>query len=859
MTTPVAPAGPHGMPSRSATSPARFLAGTGEMAKRIQAFDWSSTPVGPIEAWPQSLRTVVRLLLNSHHPMYVFWGPDLICLWNDAYAATLGPERHPASLGQPGREVWDEIWPIIGPQIELVMAGDGATWHENQLVPTTRNGRREDIYWTYGYSPIDEEGAPNGVGGVLVVCNETTEQVLAARRLAEQAFARTAERDRLASLFEQAPSFMTLLSGPEHRVELVNQAYITLLQGRDLLGQTIAEAIPEAASQGYVALLDQVYRSGQEFKTRGARFEVTTPGGEAVERFVDFIFQPIMDDAGAVTGIFVVGSDTTDRTLAERELGRTEGLLRSLIETAPGVFYFKDLQGRMLLANGATLELVGKPWSQIEGRTDLEFLEDKDQARAVMDNDRAVIDSGRTQQLEEFVGVLDGQPRLFLSTKTPLRDDLGDIVGLVGVSVDITARKRLETELQRLNVNLEAEVESRTRALEEAAHALRQSQKMEAIGQLTGGIAHDFNNMLQGVVGGISLARRRLDSGRAQEADKYLNGASEAAGRAAALTARLLAFGRRQTLDARPIDVAQLLRGMADLINRAAGPEIGIELRLPDEPWLALVDRNQLENAILNLCINARDAMPTGGRIIIEATHVALDEQATAQSQGAKAGDYVCLSVSDTGVGMSPDVMAHAFEPFFTTKPEGQGTGLGLSQIYGFVRQSRGIVRLESVVGQGTTLRMYLPRHEGVADEAGSAGAAPVPPLASAQAPRRILFVDDEASVLAPSSDALRELGYDVVTAVDGGQALEILNSGAGGPPDLLLTDVGLPGGLNGRQLADAARQRFPHLPVLLITGYGGDALDGRTRLEPGMEVLGKPFDLEVLAARVRAILARAG
>ena len=281
-----------------------FLAGGGEMGALMRALDWSATPAGSLATWPQSLRTVVRLILNTGHPMYIFWGQAGACFYNDAYRRSIGPERHPGSLGRPAREVWDEIWDIIGPQIEQVMAGRGATWHENQLVPITRNGRREDVYWTYSYSPIDDETAPNGVGGVLVTCSETTQRVVAERRLAQ--------------MFEQGPSFMAMLEGPEHRIELANPSYLELVGERDVVGKTVADILPDAVQQGYLDLLDTVFRTGRPFSSAGARFAAQSfPGSSIGERFVDFVYQPIKDHKGKVTGIFVEGSDVTERKRAE--------------------------------------------------------------------------------------------------------------------------------------------------------------------------------------------------------------------------------------------------------------------------------------------------------------------------------------------------------------------------------------------------------------------------------------------------------------------------------------------------------------------------------------------------------------
>jgi signal transduction histidine kinase/CheY-like chemotaxis protein len=296
------------------TSVLAFLAGGGEMGARIRAYPWSNSSLSSPDTWPQGLRTALRVLLTTQHPVFIFWGPELTCFYNDAYSRSLGPEKHPAMLGGPARDWWSEIWPIIGPQIEQVMRGGAATWHENQLVPIIRHGQLQDVYWTYSFGPIDELEAPTGVGGVLVICTETTQQVLTERRLA-------AERESFAQLFEQAPSFMAVLRGPEHRVELANPGYMRLIGHREIVGKPIAEAIPEAIPQGYVELLDEVYRSGKAYAASGSLYAVqVSPEGPQVERYVDFVYQPIIDADGSVSGVFVEGFDATSRKLAELAL-----------------------------------------------------------------------------------------------------------------------------------------------------------------------------------------------------------------------------------------------------------------------------------------------------------------------------------------------------------------------------------------------------------------------------------------------------------------------------------------------------------------------------------------------------------
>ncbi|WP_249127836.1 ATP-binding protein [Bradyrhizobium lablabi] len=411
---------------------------------------------------------------------------------------------------------------------------------------------------------------------------------------------------------------------------------------------------------------------------------------------------------------------------------------------------------------------------------------------------------------------------------------------------DITARKRAETALRELNETLETRVAEAISERQRVQDELRQAQKMEAVGQLTGGIAHDFNNLLTGIMGSLDLLRTRLSQGRLSEIDRYVTAAQGACKRAAALTHRLLAFSRRQTLDPKPTDVNRLVKGMEELIRRTVGPQITLEVVTAVGLWPALVDASQLESALLNLAINARDAMPDGGRITIETANRWLDERA-ANERDLPAGQYLSLCVTDTGVGMTRDVIARAFDPFYTTKPIGQGTGLGLSMVYGFVRQSGGQVRIYSELGQGTTMCLYFPRH--YRGEAETSSGVEQTTRAPAQTGKTVLIVDDEPTVRMLVLEVLDELGFTGIEAKDGPAGLRVLQSDA--RVDLLITDVGLPGGMNGRQLADAARTTRPDLPILFITGYAENAIIGNAQLAPGMRVLTKPFVVETLARRL--------
>ena len=434
----------------------------------------------------------------------------------------------------------------------------------------------------------------------------------------------------------------------------------------------------------------------------------------------------------------------------------------------------------------------------------------------------------------------------------------GTPLSFPGVLVDVQERRALEAErdrataeLRALTETLEQRIAERTADLLLAEEQLRQSQKMEAVGQLTGGIAHDFNNLLTGIIGSLELLGTRIAQGRYKDVERYVGAAQGAARRAAALTHRLLAFSRRQTLDPKPTEANRLVTGMEELVRRTVGPSVELEVVGAAGLWPTLVDPNQLENALLNLCINARDAMPHGGRLTIETANRWIDER-TARERDIAPGQYISLCVSDTGTGMPPDVIAKAFDPFFTTKPLGQGTGLGLSMIYGFARQSGGQTRIYSEVGRGTMVCLYLPRHQGEAEVAEAMSAPAEAPRA--ESGETVLVVDDDPTVRMLVMEVLEEQGYAAIEAGDGASGLRVLQSDT--RIDLLVTDVGLPGGMNGRQMADAARVGRPALKVLFITGYAENAVVGDGHLEPGMHVLTKPFAMDALASRIRELIA---
>ena len=509
-----------------------------------------------------------------------------------------------------------------------------------------------------------------------------------------------------------------------------------------------------------------------------------------------------------------------ERRVAERtqERDRVWQVSRDMLGVA-------NPDGTWISVNPAWTQILGWLPNEIVGKTS-EWLEHPDEGQRTRDEIARLAATEETANFENSFRTRSGGYRVLSWTAV-------NVEGLLYcVARDVTDHRRQQEALIKVE------------------DALRQSQKMEAVGQLTGGLAHDFNNLLTGISGSLELLQLRMSQGRLKDVERYVAMAQGAANRAASLTHRLLAFSRSQTLDPKATNINRLVSGIRELINNTIGPNIEVRVNEAADLWTTLVDPNQLENALLNLCINARDAMPDGGQIKIETGNCSFEKSA-AQERELRPGDYVSLAVTDTGTGMPEEVAQRAFDPFYTTKPLGQGTGLGLSMIYGFAKQSGGQVRIDSVVGRGTTIFLFLPRHhklESASDEVTESSES-----ARAAEGETVLIVDDEPSVRMLITEVLAELGYTAIEAADGASALRVLQSDA--RIDLLVTDVGLPGGMNGRQLADFGRLARPALKTLFITGYAEKAVASGDQLGLGMEVLAKPFAMESLAAKIKKLI----
>ena len=884
--------------------PARypFLTGGGEAAEIIARFDWAATPLGPIESWPVSLKSAVALVLRSPVPIVTLWGEDGIMIYNDAYSGFAGG-RHPDLFGSKVREGWPEVADFNDNVMKVGLAGGTLAYRDFPLTLYRHGARPEQVWLNLDYSPLlGEDGGPAGVMAIVV---EITDKVRIEQEL-------EAERKSLKRMFEQAPGFIAMASGPEHRFTMVNEAYRTLVAGRDVVGRTVVEALPEVVEQGFVSLLDRVYASGEPYVGRRERVNLQQgPDGALNGRYLDFIYQPIVADEGATTGIFIQGHDVTEQHETEQAIRAESRKLDVLNRTGAALAGELDVDKVVQIATDACTEIVDAEF----GAFFYNVINDKGESYMLyalsgvsrehfdkfpMPRNTAVFEptfkgagvvrsddirkDPRYGKNEPHYGMPKGHLPVRSYLAVPVTSRSGEVIGglffghaeparfvdeheelLVGIAGqaataidnarlfqaterEVAERRRAEEALLALNNTLEQRVVDEVYARSKVEEQLRQIQKMEAVGQLTGGIAHDFNNMLAVIMGGLTLLQRKLARGET-DVERFVDAAIDGAQRAATLTQRLLAFSRQQALSPEPLVVNKLVAGMSELLDRTLGEQVKVETVLAAGLWQVKADPAQLENAILNLAVNARDAMPGGGRLTIETLNAFVDD-AYAQEYAIETGQYVLIAVADTGAGMAPEVIAKAFDPFFTTKGAGKGTGLGLSQVYGFVRQSGGHVKIYSELGVGTSVKIYLPRLYGEA--AAAEQAKRLVTIHRGLRSEVVLVVEDDERVRALSVEALRELGYSVVEASGPTQALRMLDEGQ--QVNLLFTDVVMPD-MSGRQLSDRAREKRPKLKVLYTTGYTRNAIVHNGMLDPGTNLLTKPFSIEELAAKIRKIL----
>jgi signal transduction histidine kinase len=965
------------------------------MAALMREFDWSSTPLGPVSQWPQSLRTAVGVLLSTRHPMFIWWGPDLIQFYNDAYRRSLGPDRHPSALGRGGRECWAEIWPTIGPEIEAIMAGGEATWHEDHLVPITRGDRVQDVYWSYSYSPIlDDEGE---VGGVLVTVQETTRRVLTERRArllqqlatreleaesepdaiavavavldrhpedvafalvyvrgedadvlhlanaagltpdasaagfrpaaaeamrertvvrvsplpaalgeirhrlssepvrdalvvpllggvgsagargvlvagmnprlvadedcrtffgqvareitlamdraqavelerrawraAEQAAAeRDAERQQLARVFQLSPTFLAVLRGPDLVFELSNTAYQQLIGYRDVVGKPAREALPEVEGQGFFELLDRVLRTGEPFVGNELPLQMARQPGAALEtRFVNFVYQPMPGPNGAVTGILASGTDVTDlvqareaaeRLARERDIERRQ--LLTVLEQSPLAIVLADApSGRVTFTNARVWEIFGAaPTARsVESYSD-EWRGRHPDGRPIAAEEWPLSRALRRGEVVANETVLvegaGGRRAEIVINAAPVRDAEGTIIAGVAMFWDVTAERRTERQL-------------------------RDAERLQSVGTLAGGVAHEVNNQMTTVLGFGEFILRALGPDHPQAAD--LRVLLTAADRTARITHQLLTFSRKQVTQPQVVDLRALIHGLRPVLQRLLGADKQLEITGAEQTRTVTVDPTQVEQVMINLVANARDATETSERVTIDVRNVDL---AAADAQhhtfAIAPGAYVQLTVSDTGHGMDASTLAHVFEPFFTTKRLGEGTGLGLSMVYGIVKRHGGYIWAESLPGRGTTMKICWPATLELPGRTPvDAPALPDPRRAARGAAIiRVLVVEDEPGVRGLALRILQEAGYEVTAAEDGRAALRALD-GESPAPDLVLTDLLMPR-MNGRQLADALEARYPGLPVIYMSGDTGENIVPRRLVPDGAPFLRKPF-----------------
>jgi len=789
----------------------------------------------------------------------VFWGPQLVMLYGDACTALLD-SKHPRAFGRPAEEVFADVWDVIGPQLEGVLATGKAFSSVNQPCEIVQKKGLVKRYFSYTLTPIrDDEGR---VCGVLNTALETTAEVAAV------------QASGLLQLLTDGTPDVIYVKDTTGRMLHVNSTVCRMFghSRAEIIGRTETSWLPRKQA-AKIMHNDQVVMSLRQTQTFEEEMRIVGDSSEPdlhdldsdndvlvaeagstetgitqsqqhmwmVNRLYLATKSPWLAPDGTLLGMFCVARDITERKAQEDLLRQVNEALEETVakrtqerdriwRVSREIFLVAGQDGRYISVNPAFGRVLGWTFEEAVGMPPLALIHPADAAISA----------------SHFSRVLKGETITGFQCRLRHRDG-----GYRWLNWTAVPEDALVYAVARDVTDEHTQAETLARAEEQ----LRQAQKMEAVGQLTGGIAHDFNNLLATIMSSLELLQRRAEAGALDDVYRYVSAARTSAQRAASLTQRLLAFSRRQALDPRPVDVNALVGGMQVLMNSTLGENVQLQTVLADNLPLAFTDANQLESALLNLAINARDAMPEGGVLTITTALEHLGAAPHGLHQEFDLAEYVTVSISDTGMGMPPDVIAKAFDPFFTTKPIGQGTGLGLSMIYGYVKQSGGDVSIESCPGQGTCVKLYLPRLDpgmdtrcaDALDEKLAHHAAT--PLGAGES---ILVVEDEAGVRMVVLEVLSELGYVTHEAVDATSALKLVDSGI--PLDLIVTDVGLPG-TNGRQLAEMIRERRPGLQVLFITGYTGHAAIRAEFLDAGMDMLSKPFLIDDLAKKIEGML----
>ena len=795
-----------------------FLNHGGKTAELISTFQWNQTSLGPIETWQGVLKTTVGAILRSPVPIVTLWGEEGVMIYNDAYSVFAGG-RHPRLLGSKVREGWPEVAEFNDKVMRVVMRGETLSYVDQELT-LHRSGVPEQVWMNLDYSPIIEENGD--IVGVLAVVIETTLKVNAESALRES--------EAKFRAFAQAMPHHVWTAPADGQLDWFNQRVYEYSGARDgeLNGEAWAGIIHPDDIPAVVERWSASLAAGAEYEVE---FRIRRHDGAYRWHLVRGV--PMRNDHGEVVRWIGSNTDIEEQKASAQALVSLNATLEEQISVrtaerdriwrlSKDIMLIADFNAGLTAVNPAFTTTLGWREQDVIGTSFLDMVHPED-LQSTIDQVSSLSSGAHVFRFENRYRRMDGTYCTLSWTAVP------DAQFIHAIGRDITA------ELQQAHTMRQTEA------------ALQQAQKMETIGKLTGGVAHDFNNLLQVISGNLQLMAAEVSN--IPSVRRRVDNALASVERGAKLASSLLSFARKQPLEPKVIKVGRLLTGIEDMLRRSLGEEVEMETVVSGGLWSTSVDIAQLENAILNLAINARDAMDGRGKLTIEVNNALLDSAYCATHPDVIPGQYVAIAVTDTGSGIAPEVIAQAFEPFFSTKAEGKGTGLGLSMVYGLVKQSGGHIKIYSEIGEGTTIKLYLPRSRDAEDRYEPLETQPV-----VGGSETVLVVEDDDAVRATAVDILTTLGYRVLKASDAGAALTVIDSGV--HVDLLFTDVVMPGSLRSPELARKAKERLPALAVLFTSGYTENAIVHGGRLDPGVELIGKPYTKESLARKIRHVLA---